>query len=103
VPRGRGTMQTPASLPGGTGGGTLKITTGNMLPGYIRKNGVPYSEKAVLTEYVNRLKGSENDDYVVVTAEVEDSTYLNQPFVRTYQFKKQADSKGWNPTPCLPR
>ena len=103
VLRGRGTMQTPASLPGGTGGGTLKITTGNMLPGYIRKNGVPYSEKAVLTEYVNRLKGSENDDYVVVTAEVEDSTYLNQPFVRTYQFKKQADSKGWNPTPCLPR
>ena len=103
VPRGRGTMQTPASLPGGTGGGTLKITTSNMLPGYIRKNGVPYSEKAVLTEYVNRLKGSENDDYVVVTAEVEDSTYLNQPFVRTYQFKKQADSKGWNPTPCLPR
>jgi hypothetical protein len=29
--------------------------------------------------------------------------YLNQPFIRSYQFKKQADSKGWNPMPCLPR
>jgi hypothetical protein len=97
VPRGRGNVAPPA------GGGTLKVTTTNMLPGYIRKNGVPYGDKAVLTEYINHLNGAENDDYLVVTAEVEDATYLNQPFVRTYQFKKQADSKGWNPMPCLPR
>jgi hypothetical protein len=99
VPRGRGGMA-PAGLPGG---GTLKVTTTNMVPGYIRKNGVPYSDKAVLTDYINRLTGAENDEYLVVTAEVEDSTYLNQPFVRSYQFKKQADSQGWHPTPCLPR
>jgi hypothetical protein len=74
-----------------------------MLPGYIRKNGVPYSDKAELTEYINRLKGDQNDDYLVVTAEVEDPVYLNQPFIRSYEFKKQADSKGWNPMPCLPR
>jgi hypothetical protein len=96
VPRGRGAAPAP-------GGGTLKVTTTNMLPGYLRKNGVPYSEKAVLTEYLNKLNGAEKDDYLVVTAEVEDPTYLNQPFVRSYQFKKQADSKGWNPMPCLPR
>jgi hypothetical protein len=96
TPRGRGAAPAP-------GGGTLRISTTNMLPGYIRKNGVPYSEKAVLTEYINKLSGAENDEYLVVTAEVEDPTYLNQPFVRTYQFKKQADSKGWNPMPCLPR
>ncbi|MBV9503833.1 MAG: hypothetical protein JO323_02390 [Acidobacteriia bacterium] len=99
VPRGRGA----AAQAGVPGAGTLKITTTNMLPGYIRKNGVPYSEKAVLTEYINRLAGSQNDDYIVVTAMVDDPTYLNQPFVRTYQFKKQADGTGWNPMPCLPR
>ena len=31
--------------------GTLKVTTTQMRPGYIHKNGVPYSENAVLTEY----------------------------------------------------
>jgi hypothetical protein len=99
VPRGRGGMA-PGGLPGG---GTLKVTTTNMLPGYIRKNGVPYSEKATLTEYINHLAGGDNDEYLVDTAMVDDSTYLNQPFVRSYQFKKQADAKGWSPTPCLPR
>ncbi len=99
VPRGRGGLA-PAGLPGG---GTLKVTTTNMLSGYIRKNGVPYSDKAVLTEYINRLAGAENDAYLIVTAEVEDPMYLNQPFVRSYQFQKQADNKGWSPTPCLPR
>src|SRR5581483_7258 len=34
--------------------GTLQVVTTNLLPGYLRKNGVPYSGKAVLTEYFNR-------------------------------------------------
>jgi hypothetical protein len=83
--------------------GTLKVVTTNLLPGYIRKNGVPYSDKAVVTEYFNRLTGAQGDVYFVVTAEVEDPAYLTQPFVRSYQFKKQADASGWDPTPCLPR
>src|SRR3954468_2466804 len=31
--------------------GGLKVTTTSMLRGYLRKNGVPYSDSAVLTEY----------------------------------------------------
>jgi hypothetical protein len=105
VPRGRGgavTVTDPSRLAPGAvpGGGTLKVTTSNMLPGYIRKNGVPYSGNAVLTEYMNHLDGAQNDEYLIVTAEVEDPTYLNQPFVRSYQFKKQPDAKGWSPTSC---
>ena len=84
-------------------GGALKVVTTNMLPGYLRKNGVPYSDKAVLTEYFNVVTGQQNDQYLVVTAFVEDPTYLTQPFIRTYTFKKQADASGWQPTPCLPR
>jgi hypothetical protein len=93
--------------PGGRGaqpgGGSLKVVTDNMLPGYIRKNGVPYSEKAVLTEYFNRITGAQNDVYIAVTAMVEDPMYLTQPFVRTYQFKQQVDGSGWEPTGCLTR
>jgi hypothetical protein len=81
----------------------LKVTTTNLLPGYIRKNGVPHSDKAVLTEYIQRLTGEQNDVYLSVTAMVDDPTYLTQPFVRTYTFKKLPDATGWEPTPCLNR
>ena len=82
---------------------TLKVVTTNLLPGYIRKNGVPYSGNTVLTEYMDRLSGAQNDEYLIVTAEVVDPTYLVQPYVRSYQFKKVADSTGWDPMQCLPR
>jgi hypothetical protein len=80
--------------------GTLKIVTTKLRPGYIRKNGVPYGANAVLTEYMNILTGQQGDIYLAVTASVEDPTYLNQPFLRTYTFKKIADASGWDPTPC---
>jgi hypothetical protein len=95
-------------VPGGGGppqagrgqGGSLRVVTTKMKPGYIRKNGVPYSENAVLTEYINVLTGQQGDFYLSVTASVEDRAYLNQPFLRTYTFKKVADARGWDPTPC---
>ena len=31
---------------------------------------------------------------------VEDPTYLNGLFIRTYTFKKEADGSKWDPTPC---
>jgi hypothetical protein len=94
-------------VPGGGAGppargqaGSLKVVTTKMRPGYIRKNGVPYSANAVLTEYMAVLAGQQGDVYLAVTASVEDPTYLNQPFLRTYTFKKTADASGWDPTPC---
>src|SRR3984957_6255151 len=81
-------------------GGTLRVVTTKMRPGYIRKNGVPYSANAVLTEYMNIVTGQQGDIYLSVTASVEDPAYLNQPFLRTYTFKKAADASGWEPTPC---
>lgn len=83
--------------------GTLRVTTTNMLPGYIRKNGVPYSDKAVLTEHFNRLAGGQGEPYLVITQFVDDPVYLNQPFIRTYSWKQVPDARGWDPTPCLPR
>jgi len=96
--RGRGGMTA-----GGNTTGSLKAITTNMLPGYIRKNGVPYGANAVLTEYFNRIVGEQNDVYISLTAMVDDPMYLTGPFVRTYTFKKQADATGWEPTPCWTR
>ena len=74
--------------------GSMKVVTTNMLPGYIRKNGVPYSEKAVLTEYFNRLTGQQNDAYLSVTAMVDDPTYLRS---RSSDARsKTADAAGWD-------
>jgi hypothetical protein len=84
-------------------GGTLRVTTDNLLPGYLRKNGVPYSDHAVLNEYFNLVIGQQGEQYFVVTAMVDDPMYLNGPFIRTYNFKKQQDASGWDQTPCLPR
>jgi len=92
-----------AAPPARRQGGTLKVVTTKMRPGYIRKNGVPYSGNAVLTEYMNTLTGQQGDIYLSVTASVEDPAYLNQPFVRTYTFKKVPDASGWDPTPCWPK
>jgi hypothetical protein len=74
-----------------------------MAPGYIRKNGVPYSSNARLTEYFGRLTGPHGQMYLIDTATVDDPTYLTAPFIRSYIFKKLPDASGWEPTPCWPK
>jgi hypothetical protein len=80
--------------------GSLKVVTTNLKSGYLRKNGVPYSDDAKLTEYFDVVRTRAGDTLLMVTAVVEDAKYLRQPFIVTTQFKKQADAKGWDPTPC---
>jgi hypothetical protein len=81
-------------------GGSLKIVTTKLKPGYLRKNGVPYSANAVLTEYFDRVNEPSGDSYLIVTITVEDPTYLARPYLSTAQFKKQPDTTSWTPTPC---
>jgi hypothetical protein len=71
-----------------------------MRPGYLRKNGVPYSADAVLTEYFDRFDIPNGDSLLVVTTEVNDPVYLTEPFWTSTHFKKQSDASGWNPSPC---
>ena len=69
-------------------------------PGYLRKNGVPYSADAVLTEHFVRLVDRGGQEYLAVTTMVDDPQYLQQAYVKTYEFKKQPNAAGWNPVPC---
>ena len=91
------------SAPGLAPQGELRASTKNMRPGYIRKNGIPYSANAALTEYVVRLVDDDGQQYLAVTQVLEDAQYLAQPIIRTMLFKKQPDGSGWNPTPCSAR
>ena len=80
--------------------GNLKVVTTHLLPGYLRKNGVPYSANTVLTEYYDRISAPNGDEWLVVSTEVRDLQYLSAPFITSTHFKKQADAKGWMPEAC---
>ena len=89
---------------GGVGvGGSLKVVTTRMRPGYLRKNGAPYSANALLTEYFERYNSPNGDQWLVVTTIVDDPQYLSQPFITSSNFKKLPDASGWAPTLCLSR
>jgi len=88
-----GTRSNPAAL-------YLKVTTTNMLPAYLRKNGVPYSANAVLTEYYDLSREPDGEEWLFVTTKVEDPVYLDNPLILASQFKKEAGSSGWDPMPC---
>ena len=80
--------------------GSLAVTTTNMKAGYLRKNGVPYSDAARVTEYFDLSPMPGNAQLIVVTTIVDDPRYLTQQFVVSSQFKKEADGSKWDPTPC---
>jgi hypothetical protein len=82
---------------------TLKVVTTKLRSGYLRKNGVPYSDNAILTEYYDRTTEPDGTSYLIVTAVVEDPTYLNQEFITSSHFRKQDNTSGWMPIPCLTR
>jgi hypothetical protein len=83
----------------GTGGSLKAVTTG-LKPGYLRKNGAPYSDATVLTEYFERQTAPNGDSWLIVTQIVKDPKYLSRPYITSANFKKIPDGQGWNPTPC---
>jgi hypothetical protein len=81
--------------------GSLHVVTTHMRPGYLRKNGVPYSKDAVLTEYYDRVEIN-GRTYLIVTSVVDDPMYLNDRFITSGQFRLEPDGAKWNPTACRP-
>ena len=83
--------------------GDMKVTTTNLKAGFLRKNGVPYSDSTNLTEYYELITDPSGAPLLVVTIVTTDPTYLRQPFVITSQFKKEANDAKWKPAPCSAR
>jgi hypothetical protein len=82
------------------GRGSLKVTTTHLKAGYLRKNGVPFSQNATVTENYDMIREQNGDVMLVVTEVVTDPEFLREPFIITSHFKKQSSDAGWKPTPC---
>jgi hypothetical protein len=77
-------------------GDSLVITTTHLKTGWIRRNGIPRSDLATVTETWTR-----HDDMLDWMVFVDDPVYLTEPFVRTTDFvenKRQVIA----PYPCYP-
>jgi hypothetical protein len=81
----------------------MKVVTTHLRPGYVRKNGAPYSEKASVTEYWNLNEMPNGDRWLTVITKVEDPQYFTRPYITSSDFKKLPGAAGWNPTPCSAR
>ena len=95
-PQNRGIFAQGARTPGGS----LEVVTTNLQAGYLRPNGVPYSERAVVKEFFDSFTLSDDGTWLIVTTVVDDPEYLTQEFVISSQFKKESDPSRWNPRPC---
>jgi len=80
-------------------GGSLRVVTTNMRPGYIRENGVPYSGNAVLTEYFDRFD-LDGASYLILTQIVEDPQYFTERLVTSEHYRREIDGAKWDPSPC---
>jgi hypothetical protein len=83
--------------------GTLKVETANALPGYLRKNGVPYSAQMSMTEYWDLRVADNGDQWLAITTELDDPEYLQSPFAFAPNFKKEPNGAKWDPSPCTLR
>lgn len=80
--------------------GSLRVDTSHLRAGYLRRNGVPFSEDAFMTEYYNLIVEDDGNQYLVIQTFVDDPRYLNGHFVRTLQFKREPDGSKRAPLDC---
>jgi hypothetical protein len=101
--QGHSTAQWNIAGTGATRHGSLKVVTNNLRAGYVRKNGAPYSDRAVVTEYWDLNTLANGDRWLTVTTKVEDPLYFTRPYVTSSDFKKLPGAAGWAPSPCSAR
>jgi len=82
--------------------GNLKVVTTQLSGGWLRRNGVPYSEDTTLTEFFDRFAAPDGSEWLVVTTVVNDPKYLAQEFVTSTHFRREPNAAKWDPTPCKP-
>ena len=75
-------------------GNTLTVTTTHLKIGWIRRNGVPRSDRATVTEHFIR-----HDDHLTVVTIVDDPVYLTEPFIRSTDFILDLNQQ-IDPYPC---
>ena len=84
-------------------GGSLRVVTNNLRAGYLRKNGVPFSENATLTEHWDLSKLPNGQEWLTITTELTDPQYLRGPRLTAPVFRKEPNNAKWDPSPCSAR
>jgi hypothetical protein len=102
-----GPPASPPPAPGRNAGaapsfGDLKVVTTQLSGGWLRRNGVPYSEDTTMTEFFDRFAAPDKSEWLVVTTIVNDPKYLAQEFVTSTHFRREPNAAKWDPTPCKP-
>lgn len=82
--------------------GSLEVLTDDMLPGLLRKNGIPYSAGARTTEYWD-LRTLPGHQWMSISVNVEDDVYLQTPYIYDSIFQKEPDGSRWAPSACTLR
>ncbi len=80
--------------------GKLYVVTGNLAPGWLRRNGVPYGSKTRLMEWYQTFTDPTGKHWFDVTTDVEDSEYLSAPFITSDDVRQEPDASKWAPHPC---
>lgn len=81
--------------------GTLWVETRDMREGYVRRNGVPYSDQTTITEHFELLHHGDTD-YLVVITRLDDPVYMTSEVITSTNFKREERGSGnWDPRPCL--
>jgi hypothetical protein len=83
--------------------GSLEVATRNLRPGYLRRNGVPYSGGTSITEYWDLFNEPDGSDWLIITTTIVDPTYLRMPYETSPVFKRERDGSKWDPSPCSAR
>ena len=93
---------------GGGGGGSnwapLRVVTTQLSGGWLRRNGVPYSEQTTMREEFLLLREAPDAEaqWLTVVTTIEDPMYLNGEFITSTNFTREPDGSKWNPRPCRP-
>ncbi len=80
--------------------GSLKVTTNNVLPGWLSRNGIPYGENLSLTEYFIRFTNKDAGDWLVITTTYNDPQNLRQQWITSTNFQKEPNDAKWAPSAC---
>jgi len=83
--------------------GNLKIVTTHLRPQYARKNGLPVSGSATLSEYLQVLNPPGGTTWLSWIGELDEPQYYLEPYHYSWQFKKVPDNSPWSPEPCTAR
>ncbi len=79
--------------------GSLVVSTDDLTPGLLRKNGIPYGADAKMIEYW-KLHSLGANQWLLISTKLTDPEYLAAPYVYDSIFQKEADGSRWDPIPC---